>query len=475
MSRKAEEPELPPRTGDVSAAEIIDLFLDWTQKNRERLTYEAYKRRLQAFVDSIPASLLYTAMKPHHVTRAMDANAEKWNANTKNDFATAVQRAFNWAQGEGLITHNPLARVRKPGREARELAINPAQYAEIMQAASEPNFRTLLEVAWETGARPQELVKIEARHVDLERRRIVFPPREAKGKKRYRVIYLGTDWAVEIMRGLCEERLHGVLLRNSEGQAWTKDAVNCAFCRLKEKLGVKYYLGAFRKGVSHQPEAATGIRFGQLAGQFGGGQGATLMPGLSFLAIKSPEHRQAEVAILAKRQGDGDTQDHPVQAEPQRLVFLGRKHSVEEDAAERDLGPALVAERIIDDQPDHPPGDQVAQNQSDQNHAQVIPLSRSGMADGVGGIMMAFGCQTSGLSDLADSVGTETDDPTRDQNLEGVEDFDSEAITEGFYQRGEARDKLIHGAGLRANSVFGVLKQPQDTESAGVCPLLLSH
>ena len=48
-------------------------------------------------------------------------------------------------------------------------------------------------------------------------------------------------------------------------------------------------------------------------------------------------------------------------------------------------------------------------------------------------------------------------------------------ITEGFYQRGEARDKLIHGAGLRANSVFGVLKQPQDTESAGVCPLLLSH
>jgi len=177
MSRKAEEPELPPRTGDVSAAEIIDLFLDWTQKNRERLTYEAYKRRLQAFVDSIPASLLYTAMKPHHVTRAMDANAEKWNANTKNDFATAVQRAFNWAQGEGLITHNPLARVRKPGREARELAINPAQYAEIMQAASEPNFRTLLEVAWETGARPQELVKIEARHVDLERRRIVFPPR----------------------------------------------------------------------------------------------------------------------------------------------------------------------------------------------------------------------------------------------------------------------------------------------------------
>ena len=139
-----------------------------------------------------------------------------------------------------------------------------------------------------------------------------------------------------------------------------------------------------------------------------------------------------------------------MQAEPQRLVCLGRKHSVEEDAAESDLGPALVAERIIHDQPDHPPGDQVAQNQSDQNHAQVIPLPRSGM-ERVGGIVMTFGRQTSGLPDLADGVGTETDDPTRDQNLECVEDFDSEAITERFYQRGEARDKLIHGAGLRAN------------------------
>ena len=97
------------------------------------------------------------------------------------------------------------------------------------------------------------------------------------------------------------------------------------------------------------------------------------------------------------------------------------------------------------------------------------------MEDSVGGIMMAFGCQTSGLPDLADRVGTEADDPARNQDLEGLEDFNSEAVTEGFYQLGEARDKLIHGAGLPANSVFGILKQPQDTESAGVCPLFLSH
>ncbi len=252
MSKRQEgQPPAPlPAAPMLAAVEIIDAFLDWAQKNRERLTHEAYQRRLQVFVDSIPPSLPYSELKPYHVTRVMDANAEKWNNNSKNDFASAVQRAFNWAQAEGVISHNPLARIRKPGREARELAITPVQYVEIMQAVAEPNFRMVLELAWETGSRPQELRIIEARHVDLEQRRIVFPPKEAKGKKRYRVISLGTDRALEIIRDLCEQRPHGPLLLNSEGQPWTKDAINCAFCRLKEKLGVKYYLGAFRKGFT---------------------------------------------------------------------------------------------------------------------------------------------------------------------------------------------------------------------------------
>ena len=55
---------------------------------------------------------------------------------------------------------------------------------------------------------------------------------------------------MEIIRGLCGQRPRGPLLLNSEGQPWTKDAINCTFCRLKEKLGVKYHLGAFRKGFT---------------------------------------------------------------------------------------------------------------------------------------------------------------------------------------------------------------------------------
>jgi integrase len=244
MERRSAAPESAPVPEKMLAVEIIDLFLEWVSKNREPLTYEAYRKRLQALVDGIPMSLPCTELKPIHLTRVMDAR--RWNANTKNDFATAVQRAFNWAMKQGLIDRNPVAHVEKPAREARELAVSPQDYAEVMEKVSEPSFRTLLELAWETGARVQELRKIEARFVDPANHRIVFPTKESKGKKYHRVIYL-TYRASEIVARQSSEHPTGPILRNSEGNPWTKDSINSAFCRLKKKLGRKLHLGAWRK------------------------------------------------------------------------------------------------------------------------------------------------------------------------------------------------------------------------------------
>ncbi len=47
--------------------------------------------------------------------------------------------------------------MRKPSREGREMAITPPQYRQIIKAVKEPNFRDLIELARETGARVQEL------------------------------------------------------------------------------------------------------------------------------------------------------------------------------------------------------------------------------------------------------------------------------------------------------------------------------
>jgi len=248
-------PPEPPRL----VLEILDAFLDWCQRNRAKRTYEHNKEVLEKFAARVPTLLEVEQLKPWHVTKAMmDFD---WADNTKANFIGAIKRAFNWAVEEEIIDRNPLDRMKKPGREAREMAISPAEYAKIIGAVSEEAFRDLLEVAWETGARPQELRQFEARHVELYRQwdeqekrekllgRIVMPPSQAKGKKYFRVVYL-TERAASILSRLVEERPEGALLRNSEGNAWTKDSINCAFCRLQKKVRKKYHLGAFRKGFA---------------------------------------------------------------------------------------------------------------------------------------------------------------------------------------------------------------------------------
>ena len=248
MGRKPEDRTPLPRADALQAVEVLDLFLDWCQKNRAKNTYDWHKHFCQMLTASIPANLPLSDLKPYHLTRVMDSQPD-WSNNTKHDFVTAVTRAFNWAFKQELIDKNPVAFTEKPAREARDLATSPADYTQVMDEIKEPNFKELIRFAWESGVRPQEVRAIEARHVDFDAGRIVFPPKEAKGKKGHRVIYL-TPKAADILRPMVEAHQTGPVFLNSEGRPWNKNSINCAFCRLEKKLGRKLHLGAFRKGYA---------------------------------------------------------------------------------------------------------------------------------------------------------------------------------------------------------------------------------
>ena len=99
--------------------------------------------------------------------------------------------------------------------------------------------------AWETGARPQELTRVEVRHVDLANARWVFPPNEAKVKTRHRIIYLNTE-AMRLTREALERVTKGPLFRNRAGRPWKACAVNCQFTRLQERIGRRLCLYVFR-------------------------------------------------------------------------------------------------------------------------------------------------------------------------------------------------------------------------------------
>jgi len=250
MAKPPEEQiKTPEPAGNARhVSEVLDAFLEWANRHKAPRTYAWYRENLQRFLSSLPKGLTVADLKPFHITRAMDPFPH-WSNNTKHDFIGAIKRAFNWAADEELIERSPLARVKKPAREAREMAVSPAEYATVIEAVLEPNFRDLIELSWESGTRPQEIRKIRAEYFDAETSRIVFPPKQAKGKKHYRIIYL-TPRAREIVARLVESRPEGMVLLNSEGNPWTKDSINCAFCRLEKKIGKKYHLGAFRKGFA---------------------------------------------------------------------------------------------------------------------------------------------------------------------------------------------------------------------------------
>jgi integrase len=91
--------------------------------------------------------------------------------------------------------------MEKPAGGKREVVVTQAEFDALLGATRMREFRDLLIVSWETGCRPQESLRVEARHVDLQHARWVFPASEAKSKNRPRIIYL-TEPALEITQRL---------------------------------------------------------------------------------------------------------------------------------------------------------------------------------------------------------------------------------------------------------------------------------
>lgn len=231
----------PAKLASDSVAILMDLFLDWCEKHRESRTYDWYKERCQGLLDSIPVALTVRDLKPFHVQQWVDAHP--WNDGMKRGAMIAVKRAFNWLTKQGHIDRSPLLGLELPPQGRRERVITPDEFTAILARYEGDPFADLLELAWETGARAQELWHVEARHV--QGRCWVFPAKEAKGKRRPRIVHL-SDRALAITQRLTMKYPKGKLLRNVDGVAWTRHAVSCRFLRLKKKIKEKLCLTNFR-------------------------------------------------------------------------------------------------------------------------------------------------------------------------------------------------------------------------------------
>ena len=74
---------------------------------------------------------------------------------------------MHWAEKIGHISHSPIKHMERPTPGRRDFVIKPQLYKRILAAIRDQEFKDLVVTAWETGARPQEIFRVEARHVDL--------------------------------------------------------------------------------------------------------------------------------------------------------------------------------------------------------------------------------------------------------------------------------------------------------------------
>jgi len=215
-----------------SLAALIDAFLEWCQKHRSPHTYEWYRYRLERFVRRYP-DLLVDELRPHHVQSWADGY--ELATTTRRNYMRTVKRCLNWALKQGYVRTNPIAHLELPGGEPRDVVVTESEYQELLSFVPDDNLHDVIQVTRETGCRPQESLRVESRHVDLENSRWVFSQKEAKGKRWPRIVYL-TDAALAITRRLMLKSPSGTLFRNSRGTPWTADAVNCAFDRVRIRM-----------------------------------------------------------------------------------------------------------------------------------------------------------------------------------------------------------------------------------------------
>jgi integrase len=235
--RKFHELMSQPRKRTIasdSVVAVIDLFLDWVSKHRASDTYEWYRQRLQGFATAIGPGLKVRDLRPFHVQEFIDAMPH--SSGTKRNYVRAVKRATRWAKKQGYIDENPIADMEKPKAGKRETVVSEEDFERILSLVPDPAFRDLLIVTYRSGCRPQESLRVEARHVDLANSRWVFPETEEKNETLYRVVYLSEE-AIEITKRLMARYPSGKLFRNSRGIPWSTDAANCAFVRIQVRMG----------------------------------------------------------------------------------------------------------------------------------------------------------------------------------------------------------------------------------------------
>jgi integrase len=225
--------------GGYTVGEIATAYGNWLAKNRAPSTATIRRYLIGEFVgfgDSTPfGNLVAHKLTPANVQAFIDSRPRVKSPSTQNGYITDIVGMMSWAVRFGIIDSNPIDKMPKPTPRIRQEFVPADKFAELIGSPKSDEFRDFLRVMLETGARVQEMVRLQAHH--YHDGRFTLAIEDSKGKRRSRVIFCPPA-AAEIVEGLIRENGPGHVFLNTRGQPWDSNSVNNQMARLKLKLGM---------------------------------------------------------------------------------------------------------------------------------------------------------------------------------------------------------------------------------------------
>jgi integrase len=158
-----------------------------------------------------------------------------WGQTTRRSGITILKLCLNWGVKKGSLAENPIRHMERPAILRRERVLGAAEHAEILGFYPEGDvFRDFLIAMRESGCRPGEVLKVEAKDANLELGIWVMHGKSSDVTGKKRVVYL-TPALLEIPRRLVAIRPTGPIFRNEDGNPWNLQSVNLRFRRKKDR------------------------------------------------------------------------------------------------------------------------------------------------------------------------------------------------------------------------------------------------
>jgi integrase len=237
MAERGQVPGLPAPA--LTVGELAGQYLaDMGRRADSRTAYVA-RCYLKPFLAAC-GTLTVKALKKHHVEAAVRQHGA-WNGTTENHVKSRIVALFNWGVEQGLIASNPAKGIRKPRARSRGChAVIDGPEHERLMAAAPTYLRDVLFALRESGARPCEVLTVEAKDFDADAGLwVLHNHKTAHATGKPRLVYL-TPALTALCKRLAEEHPTGPLFRRRSGKPFPPAYYLARLVRsLRRRVGVR--------------------------------------------------------------------------------------------------------------------------------------------------------------------------------------------------------------------------------------------